>query len=73
MKFNPSGLFQAQFYLRGSPVTITIDDLLPMHPSIKGKLAFAQQGANGALWAPLLEKAYAKALGTYESLDFSNM
>ncbi len=53
-----------------TPVTLTVDDILP--PSNYGKSAFAQQGqvnvfGEVALWLMLIEKAYAIYKGTYDA------
>lgn len=53
------------------PVTITIDDRLPMRPGTNRTL-FAKVGRDQSVWGPLYEKAYAKYHGSYESLSGGN-
>ena len=45
---------------------MTIDDKLPLDKS--GYFKFAKGGKDGSLWGPLLEKGFAKMLGTYENM-----
>ena len=53
-----TGIYGFQFYVLGVPTTITIDDHLPLDSS--GNAVFAKVSDDGALWGPLLEKAFAK-------------
>jgi calpain len=53
-------------YILGAPTTVTIDDMLPLSSS--GTSIFAKASSDGALWGPLLEKAFAKLHGTYEAI-----
>jgi len=64
---NDEGFYQVQLYKLGNPITIQIDDRLPM--STGSKLLFAQIGDDKSLWGPLLEKAFAKFYGNYEVLE----
>jgi len=56
------GLYGIRFFVRGKPWLITVDDKLLFED---GALLYAQPGDNGAMWAPLLEKAWAKMKGSY--------
>jgi hypothetical protein len=60
------GIFAARVMIKGIPTLVTVDDYLPFN---KTTLAFAQQSKNGAIWAPLLEKVWAKAAGNYEAIS----
>ena len=55
-----AGIYRFRFYHLGEWIDILIDDILP------------RQGAKpvtGEYWMPLLEKAYAKYLGSYKLLQ----
>ena len=56
------GLYGIQFYIRGKPWVVTVDDKL-LYKS--GSLHYAYASDNGSMWPPILEKAWAKAKGTY--------
>lgn len=56
-------------YQLGVPVTVTIDDYLPFAKGYEeSDLVYQRISEDNAVWAPLLEKAFAKYLGSYESL-----
>lgn len=61
---NGQGLYGIRFYIRGKPWVITTDDKL-LYDNGNGQLMYTQPADNGAMWAPILEKAWAKAKGTY--------
>lgn len=63
---NSAGVFATQIYIRGIPNTVVIDDYLPF--SSKGKLVFDNIADDGSLFAPLMEKAWAKVNGNYENI-----
>ena len=54
-------------YALGMPVTVTIDDFLPLIST--RETIYASVSRDGALWGPILEKAYAKLIGNYEALN----
>ncbi|XP_072264455.1 calpain-10 [Pyxicephalus adspersus] len=60
-----TGRFTCRFWRFGRWVDVTIDDCLPC---LGQKLCFSHCQDQGAFWLPLLEKAYAKLHGSYESL-----
>jgi hypothetical protein len=64
---NDEGFYQVNMHMLGSPITIDIDDRLPLEAG--SKPMFAQIGKDKSLWGPLLEKAYAKFYGNYEVLE----
>jgi len=53
------------------PVTITIDDRLPMKAGTDRTL-YAKVGRDKSVWSPLYEKAFAKFHGSYEALVGGN-
>lgn len=61
------GVFRFCFWLLGSWVDVLVDDRLPV--VAQDVLYGCRSRARSDLWAPLLEKAYAKFLGCYELLE----
>ncbi|KAI9596505.1 hypothetical protein BDF19DRAFT_412595 [Syncephalis fuscata] len=64
---NPS-VYRFQFYRLGRWVEVVVDDLLP-YDTINGRLLFARSTDPNEFWVSLVEKAYAKLLGSYDVLD----
>ena len=62
---NANGIYGVDFYTLGVPHTVIVDDLLPLTASEDGTHAtkLAAIGADGSLWGPILEKAFAKYHG----------
>lgn len=73
-ELSPNGIYAVNFYTLGIPHTVIIDDWLPLRHWYTGGLRtmFAGIGPDQALWAPLLEKAFAKYHGNYEHLAGGN-
>ena len=63
-----SGIIAIRFYIRGKPWVVSIDDKLFWYQSGDNKyLKFTQTDYNSkTMWAPILEKAWAKVKGSYE-------
>ena len=71
-KINDSNIYQANVFINGKPVCIVMDDFFPIIES-ENKLAFA--GINpdsNNIWPLIIEKAYAKANGSYEDIINGN-
>ena len=64
---NSANIYAVKMYALGVPVTVTIDDYLPLETYYE--TLFARVSKDGALWGPILEKAFAKFLGNYEALE----
>lgn len=60
-----AGIYAINAYVRGKPTIITVDDFVPA----SGAPIFAGVGTDGALWGPVLEKAWAKVNGNYERTE----
>ena len=68
---NTAGVYAAQMYMLGLPVTVVVDDYLPLTKDWSGKVEtiYAQIGEDQALWGTIYEKVFAKYLGNYEAID----
>ena len=62
------GLYCFAFHRNNRIVKVLVDDRLPYDPRSKA-LAFAGASKTQTLWAPLLEKAYAKLCRSYEAIE----
>lgn len=64
---NAAGIYAFNFWIRGIPTLFVVDDNLPWDAN-NNELQFSKVGLDGSLWGPLVEKAWAKAMGTYEAI-----
>jgi hypothetical protein len=53
--------------VRGIPSVITVDDYVPFY---NGNFIFDSKAPNGAFWAVIMEKVFAKLNGNYEYINY---
>lgn len=64
---NEAGIYGVNLYALGVPITVVIDDYLPLMSDEIGSYTtmFAKISDDKAMWMPILEKAFAKFNGNY--------
>ena len=64
-----SGINAIKLYIRGKPWVISVDNFLYFQMNVatgeRLQLIFAKSYPSKSMWAPILEKAWAKAKGNY--------
>ena len=65
---NSASVYATKMWLLGMPITIVMDDYLPVEKQDNHLTHYAKVAPDGALWGPLLEKSFAKYLGMYEAI-----
>ena len=62
------GVYVLKFYIRGKPWLVSVDDTLLVDTTQDpAQLVFSQPDpADSAIWAPIIEKGWAKVIGNYD-------
>lgn len=69
-KTNFAGCYALKLYINGEPQVVVVDDYFPFddRPE-KDSWAFGSVSGEWAIYANLIEKAIAKAIGSYEAIE----
>ena len=70
---SPNGIYALNMYALLMPVTITIDDIVPFREVNPEKALYASIGRDHSVWGILIEKAFSKFLGSYETIVGGNV
>ena len=67
-KQSSGGVYAVQIYALGMPMTVMVDDFLPMFQQPDGEFStlYSNLGHDVPIWGAILEKAFAKRYGNYE-------
>ena len=64
-ELSKAGVYGIQMYALGVPITVMVDDYLPLYSKQGTSTRYAKISKDGALWGPIMEKAFAKFHGNY--------
>ena len=68
-ELSTTGIYGINIYTLGFPQTIIVDDYLPLiKRGDKYDTLYAELSEDGAIWGPIIEKAFAKRFGNYEHI-----
>lgn len=65
--YNSKGVYSIKMYDMGVPISVVIDDFLPIATSW-GNNSYVSVNPDKELWPILLEKAFSKLMGSYETI-----
>ena len=60
-----AGVYGLQFWALNVPITILVDDVLPVNKYANQNTVFAKLGEDGSIWGAVMEKAFSKFHGNY--------
>jgi hypothetical protein len=66
---NSASIYAAKMYLLDMPITVVVDDYIPLLKRDEDLTLYAKVSADGGLWGTLYEKFFAKFFGNYETID----
>ena len=61
-ELNDAGIYAVNLFTLGAPHTVVVDEWVPIK---HGNTMFSKVAHDGAMWMPILEKAFAKYHGNY--------
>ena len=73
-QLNAAGIYAVDIHILGVPHTIVVDDFFPRMKSLRDDTKIVNGFANiskedQSMWAPILEKAFAKSVGNYLHME----
>ena len=68
-QFNPFGKYKVRLFLHGHWQTVVVDDYFPVWSGSGNPVFAGPQPKSRELWVMVLEKAFAKAMGSYAALE----
>ena len=68
-EINSASIYGATLYLLGVPITVAVDDFVPLRSNSVRNTIYAKVGEDGAIWGLIFEKLYSKYFGNYETID----
>jgi len=72
-KVNDAGAYTLRFYINGMEAFVTVDDYVPVvEKSGKKVPVYAKSMHEGEIWPMIMEKAWAKLIGSYAASEGGN-
>ena len=65
---NDAGIYAVKLFINGEERVIVVDDYFPFNDE-KNKFAFSRPTTGNEIWVLILEKAWAKAFGSYSRIE----